>query len=101
MLDDVDEAETEVKNLNYRAYSACQRVGARHRVFQLLDVVELELLSSRLLLRVFVGDAPRRCCDSDRRVGKSVTWTADATAALAVAVLEVWSELLELDPCYD
>ena len=23
------------------------------------------------------------------------------TAALAVAVLEVWSELLELDPCHD
>ena len=36
---------------------------------QLLDVVKLELLSSRLLLRVLVGDAPRRCYDIDRRSG--------------------------------
>ena len=36
---------------------------------QLLDVTELELLSSGRLLRVLVDDAPRRRCDNDRRPG--------------------------------
>jgi hypothetical protein len=36
---------------------------------QLLDVVELERFANGRPLRVLVGNAQRRCCDSDRRSG--------------------------------
>ena len=40
---------------------------------QWLDVVELELLANSRLLRVLIGDAPRRGYDSDKSSGCPLT----------------------------
>ena len=77
MLDDVNEAETEVENVDIeRILRLLYRVRVLVNVLvldiefrQLLEVIELGLLSSSRLLRVLVGDAPRSCCGSDRRPG--------------------------------
>jgi len=68
VLDDADEAETEVANVDTeRILWLLYRVNALVDVLvldiefrQLLDVVELELLANGRPLRVLVGDAPRR-----------------------------------------
>ena len=75
MLDDADDAETEVANVDIeRILWLLYRVNVLVDVLvldiefrQLLDVIELELLANGRPLRVLVGDAPRRCCDCDRK----------------------------------
>ena len=72
VLDDADEAETEVANVDIeRMLWLLYRVNVLVDVLvldvefrQLLDVVELELLANGRPLRVLVGDAPRRGCNS-------------------------------------
>jgi hypothetical protein len=68
VLDDADEAETDVANVDIeRMLWLLYRVNVLVDVLvldiefrQLLDVVELELLANGRPLRVLVGDAPRR-----------------------------------------
>jgi hypothetical protein len=79
VLDDADEAETEVANVDIeRILWLLYRVNVlvdvlvldiEFRQLLLLDAIELELLANGRPLRVLVGEAPRRCCDSDRRSG--------------------------------
>ena len=75
MLDDADEAETEVANVDIeRVLWSLYRVNMLVGVLvldiefrQLLNDIELELLAKGRPLRVLVGDAPRRRCDINRR----------------------------------
>ena len=74
MLDDVDKAEAEVANVDierilYRVNVLVDMLVLAIEFRQLLDVVELELLANGRSLHVLVGEAPRRCCDNDRRSG--------------------------------
>ena len=77
MLDDADEAETEVANVDterilwllYRVNVLVDVLVLDIEFRQLLDVVELELLANGRPLRVLVGDAPRRGGDSDTSSG--------------------------------
>jgi hypothetical protein len=70
VLYDVDEAETEVANVDIeRKLWLLYRVNVLVDVLviefrQFLDVVELELLANGRPLRVLIGDSPRRSCDS-------------------------------------
>ena len=75
MLDDADDAETEVANVDterilwllYRVNVLVDVLVLDIEFRQLLDAIELELLANGRPLRVLVGDAPRRCCDCDKR----------------------------------
>jgi hypothetical protein len=105
VLDGADDAETEVANVHtkrmlwllYHVNVLVDVLVLDIEFRQLLNVVELELLASGRSLHVIVGDAPRRCCDKERRLDALprdyATSTADATAALAEVVTEVSSQL--------
>ena len=77
VLEDAHDAETEAVNVDierrlwllYRVNVLVDLLMLHIEFRQLLDVVELELLAKGRPLRVFVGDAPRRGCDSDRSSG--------------------------------
>ena len=74
MLEDADNAENEVANVDiertlrllYRVNVLVDVVVPDIEFCQLPDLVELELLANGRPLRVLVGDALRRGCDSDR-----------------------------------
>ena len=76
MLDDADDAETEVANVDterilwllYRVNVLVDVLVLDIEFRQSLDVIELEqLLANGRPLRALVGDVPRRYCDSDGR----------------------------------
>ncbi len=74
MLEDADEEDTEVAKVDIeRILWLLYRVNALVDVlvldieFRQLEFIELELLANGRPLRVLVGDAPRCCCDGDRR----------------------------------
>ena len=81
VLDDADDAETEVANVDterilwllYRENVLAEALVLDIKFRQLLDVVELEPLTSGRPLRVLFGDAPRRGDDSDRSSGCAPT----------------------------
>jgi hypothetical protein len=97
VLDDADEAETEVAKVDTeRTLWLLYRVNVLDDdavvlddvVFvldiefrQLLDLVELELLANGQPLRVLVGEAPRRGGDCDRRSGSPAPRPRDVDCA--------------------
>jgi hypothetical protein len=105
VLDGADDAETEVANVHteqmlwllYHVNVLVDVLVLDIEFHQLLNVVELELLTNGRSLRVIVGDAPRRCCDKERRSDALpcdyTTSIADATVALAEVVTDVLSHL--------
>ena len=74
VVDDADDTETEGINVDierilwllYRVNVLVDLLMLHIEFRQWLDVVELELLANGQPLRLFVGDAPRLGCDSDR-----------------------------------
>ena len=95
MFYDANEAETEVGNVDIE-----RMLWLPHRVNVFVDVSSLNCFPVAGYC-AYSYATPHAAAATATEGPRPVSWTADATAALAVVGVEVWSELHGLDPCHD